>query len=849
MSLATSTPNPGASMNILSEKVSRALQVRTDTPAMKVALDALSHLHTPTSIDARTVRAAMEQEALHQAQLLQEQLRELVETVQELRQGVAQTAALAHSVRAAVHMAVITEETPISMLPPSASSNSGETDNDTASLSTLSAAKQISSSSSSSSSHEEQQLAAKLYDAFVHRDVTRQRLNAIHAFLETFDLSPEDSRLLDQYAFEDVVVTSTCSTTSTLPKDSSSSSSSSSSSTSLAPNGMAFLLALERVRKIRTALAQKFDNSSDHPAVNDDNNKGLGATSALRMMESLAQKQERAYERLYHWLQNYLQLATPITSQQQQNMDLESLDEALQHPFCRRALYTLRHVPAFYTHTLELVANRRRMELTKRFLLALTSGYHNMPPLEMKSHDPVGYVGDMLAFSFQTFSVEADVAKRLLQVLSDDDDNKDTNNDNNNDDDDSNSNARNHHGSMSEDDQDMLGFSKDKAMTAATMLSLSMSGLARPLKSRILQVIATLARRPNEDEEDAESMDGLAPDDFEEEGKLQRNRITHLYDICGLLLFYTSTMDKSMRKLSQEHQDRKNTTELTESTEDATDEEAAVAEETAAIQDNTSNPLIACLWECFTEATQAYEATVRVYAAMMTQLSSTTGESESALVHALLVKIADVHSKSPGFAMHIPCPEASADILSMEWVTRILIQAAIITCKTLDDAVALQQSIAASKKVGMSVIAAEQLDEDVEAKQVVLVEQLVSTESSKVLDMCGLGHLTTSWEEWQKETLTEGTLMAHHPGLAQQDVEMSMKEFYASLYAPPLPSLETTVKDPILRKSARAKIAEKVCDTYGQIYEAILSSGQGGGYDDVSFLGHTPDQVRTLILH
>jgi len=49
----------------------------------------------------------------------------------------------------------------------------------------------------------------------------------------------------------------------------------------------------------------------------------------------------------------------------------------------------LRHVPAFYLHTLELIASSRRAEETRRFLLALTSGYAGMQTIEMKAHDPV----------------------------------------------------------------------------------------------------------------------------------------------------------------------------------------------------------------------------------------------------------------------------------------------------------------------------------------------------------------------------------------------------------------------------------------------------------------------------
>jgi hypothetical protein len=55
-----------------------------------------------------------------------------------------------------------------------------------------------------------------------------------------------------------------------------------------------------------------------------------------------------------------------------------------------------------------MIATSRRIEVTRRFLLVLTAGHDGQAPLEMKAHDPVSYVGDMLAFCFQACSVEAD---------------------------------------------------------------------------------------------------------------------------------------------------------------------------------------------------------------------------------------------------------------------------------------------------------------------------------------------------------------------------------------------------------------------------------------------------------
>jgi conserved oligomeric Golgi complex subunit 6 len=400
--------------SILTAKVSRALEVRTDTPAMKAALDALAHLpdHQDEmfTVDSRSVRVAIEQDALQQALLLQRELRTLLDTVVQLRQGVTETAAIAHRVSDAIHINVMSNPTPSSMrgvgvaasmgMQPTSTSEAGEDDAEasTSPRSTpLVMTELVETKNTNDALGQEQKLAALLSDSFLQRNLARKRLDAVHAFLEKFDLSDEDSRLLDHYAFDDVEASSS------------------------QVNGMAFLIALERVRVIRKELARTFgriDLMHHHRLAQQDTNardNRLGASSALRMMETLAQKQERAYERLYHWLQKFLQLHSYGTSgNSAPAMDEDHLDEALSNPFVRRSLYALRNVPAFYSHLLELIAASRRSEETRRFLLALTSGYGGLPPIEMRAHDAVVYVGDMLAFCFRAFSIEADVAKGLF---------------------------------------------------------------------------------------------------------------------------------------------------------------------------------------------------------------------------------------------------------------------------------------------------------------------------------------------------------------------------------------------------------------------------------------------------
>ena len=255
--------------------------------------------------------------------------------------------------------------------------------------------------------------------------------------------------------------------------------------------------------------------------------------------------------------------------------------------------------------------------------------------------------------------------------------------------------------------------------------------------------------------------------------------------------------------------------------------------------------MTSCLLECLSEAARGFEATTRVYGAMLEQLSSLTGDSEASLVQSMLSLVAEVRLHSPGFSADVKCPSECSDILSVEWVTQTLVDAALVTCKTLDDTVALRQAVSSTQKAGMSVVVGEKLDEMIDEKESALVNSLVEAEVAKVLVLCGLSTVNDSYRGWKIGSEEEKALMADYPGLSQEDIESSVKEFYASLYSPPLPSLETTIKDPLLRKTARSKIASSVCQVYADIYSAVTTS-EHAGYDDTSFLSHTPEQVNTL---
>jgi hypothetical protein len=94
-----------------------------------------------------------------------------------------------------------------------------------------------------------------------------------------------------------------------------------------------------------------------------------------------------------------------------------------------------------------------------------------MHPIEMKAHDPVNYVGDMLAFLFRAMSVECDIARGLIDERTGAEDGV-----GGGDDETTTADVFN--------DEDTSATMAVKPMTSIEMLSQAMSGVKRPLKSR-----------------------------------------------------------------------------------------------------------------------------------------------------------------------------------------------------------------------------------------------------------------------------------------------------------------------------------------------------------------------------
>lgn len=872
MSSTTATTSTVAGNNVLSDKVNRALNVRTDTPAMRAALDALASLPslnddtsastaasatTTTAagalIDARSVRAAIEQDALRRALQFQGELQKLANDATVLRQRVENVAKVADMVGRCVESPIVVHSKGGMVLV-------GDDDDGSAAERT--------DVSNTNAWEEERILASHLHLAHKSYVEATQRQIAVDAFLDKFDLGEGEARLLDHYNFEGFLVINNEHDTTTGEGENSNPWSHPNAALNVigqpsqraVDDAMAFLSALERLAVIRKELSKTFGSGTASAAkdelyeyyvseddLDDDEGvissgrkqqKQLGTNSALRMMEQLASRQERAHERLYQFVQYYLGIgsaapssnmrAVPTSSTDRPSMgvdpsiynkgalgrfhDGDEMDEAYAHTVIRRSLHVLRNSPAHHVHALELIASSRRTEVTRRFLLALTSGYGGMAPLEMRAHDPVGYVGDMLAFAFRAFRVEGELVKTLFIWKDEIEVEKDG---------DEGTSKVDTQPNTEDEEGDQEG---DRPMGVAEMLSQSMGGLSRPLGTRVKQVVTSLSSQGIDGQEGIVQGDIMATqggnDDDVTSSSL--NRLVALYSVCGLLKFYCSAVHKALEKLQQNQP------------------------EDVGVTDVTKNPFFATCDESLTEAADSYVASLRAYGAMLNS-HATPMETEAQLAHRAIVQIAEERVASPGFAEDSPLEISKEDVsskqLSLSFLISTLVDAALPYLRSLDDSASLYSALNSAVKCGLEGSESAKWSELIQERNASLMETLVDDETVKVLDVCGLGGIHTALQQMNGASI-EGMAMSCHPGLSQSEVEAAMKQFYSSLFSPPIPTFEE-IKDPELRKFARSKTALRVVDVYRELYDAMTS--EKGGYADFAFLGHEPDQVKTLL--
>ncbi|RUS85796.1 hypothetical protein EGW08_006425 [Elysia chlorotica] len=153
-----------------------------------------------------------------------------------------------------------------------------------------------------------------------------------------------------------------------------------------------FFKALSRVKQIHSDC--KFLLRTNHQ------------TAGLEIMESMALHQESAYERLYRWTQNQCRLVTQDTP------DVS--------PLLCQAMEALQDRPVLLKYSLDEFGKARRSSVVRGFIDALTRGGPGGTPrpIELHSHDPLRYVGDMLAWLHQASASEKEYLQSLLKSCS-----------------------------------------------------------------------------------------------------------------------------------------------------------------------------------------------------------------------------------------------------------------------------------------------------------------------------------------------------------------------------------------------------------------------------------------------
>jgi conserved oligomeric Golgi complex subunit 6 len=230
-------------------------------------------------------------------------------------------------------------------------------------------------------------------------------------------------------------------------------------------------------------------------------------SAGFEMLELLGNHQDIGYQRLFEWVK--------LKCDDDEGSDfVDSDDVALQ-----MAVKYLREVPVYFTQCQDLIICSRRTLLVQRFILALTQGgpgsHMSSRAIEMHSHDPVRYVGDMLSWMHQTLASEKEFLMSIFGKVVDVDDNR------------KQISPEENKGCATggDADDDMDGYDERESSNRYNILSIPeilascLEGLGRPLRVRIMQAMENCGRN-----------------------------IEILYTIADLLCFYKNTLSETLTK-------------------------------------------------------------------------------------------------------------------------------------------------------------------------------------------------------------------------------------------------------------------------------------------------------------
>ncbi|KAJ7919033.1 oligomeric complex COG6-domain-containing protein [Mycena leptocephala] len=162
------------------------------------------------------------------------------------------------------------------------------------------------------------------------------------------------------------------------------------------PVGQRFFQAMDKTERIRTD-CRVLMAGEDGPT-----------QAGLDIMASTSSHLEQGYEKIFRWCSYEFR-------QMGRDMQIE-VGETL-----REAVRRLRKRPELLTEALTALSQARQATLMSSFLTALTrGGPSGLPrPIELHAHDPMRYVGDMLAWVHQAIAAEREFLESLFGLQAD----------------------------------------------------------------------------------------------------------------------------------------------------------------------------------------------------------------------------------------------------------------------------------------------------------------------------------------------------------------------------------------------------------------------------------------------
>lgn len=144
---------------------------------------------------------------------------------------------------------------------------------------------------------------------------------------------------------------------------------------------------------------------------------GAPTPAGLDIMSSTSTHLEQGFAKILRWISNEFRSLGGSSGSGVQ-LDFDDVDV---HPLMRESVAWLKKRPELLTEALTILSEARQASLLSAFITALTrGGPSGLPrPIELHAHDPMRYVGDMLAWVHQAIAAEREFLEGLFGIKSD----------------------------------------------------------------------------------------------------------------------------------------------------------------------------------------------------------------------------------------------------------------------------------------------------------------------------------------------------------------------------------------------------------------------------------------------